>query len=303
VIELLQIFIDNIAPILLVAGAGFAAGRLLKIEARMLGQLLFFVFSPALAFDLLYKSEIQPDELGSLFLGTAAFQLIMAAIMLAITRAQKIARLEASVMMLSAFCLNAGNYGLSVVSFAFGSEVLARAAVVFISNLVLNYTMGVVVASSGRKTLRQSLAGVLRVPAVYAIPAAFILKLLTPELPLVVIRPIELLAQATIPCMLVLLGLQLGESLKLTKLRLVGIGVIVKLLIAPFVGVGLALLLQMETLAATAFIMEVSMPTAILTLVMANEYELDRDLSVSLILATTLLSPFTLSVLIWLLRG
>jgi hypothetical protein len=144
---------------------------------------------------------------------------------------------------------------------------------------------------------------VLRVPAVYAIPAAFILKLLTPELPLVVIRPIELLAQATIPCMLVLLGLQLGESLKLTKLRLVGIGVIVKLLIAPFVGVGLALLLQMETLAATAFIMEVSMPTAILTLVMANEYELDRDLSVSLILATTLLSPFTLSVLIWLLRG
>lgn len=301
-IELLQIFVDNIVPILTVAGVGFIAGRALKLEARILGQLVFYVFSPALAFDLLYHNTIQAAELGTLFVATIVFQIIMAVVSFLVVKAEGVSRLEGAALMISSFCLNAGNYGLSLVSFAFGEAVLARAAVVFISNLVTNYTLGVLVASSGRKTIRESLLGILRVPAVYAIPAAFILRGLTTELPLVVIRPIELLSGATIPCMLVLLGLQLGESAKLTKLRLVGIGVAIKMLIAPMIGLGLALLLNLDDLSRIAFIAQVSMPTAIVTLVMANEYDLDRDLSLSLIVATTLISPVTLSVIIWLLR-
>jgi malate permease and related proteins len=302
VIELFQIFIDNIVPILAVAGTGFVAGRALKLNARTLGQLVFYVFSPALAFDLLYSSQIQPGELGVLFIGTISFQLIMAALSFIITRAEGTGRLEASALMISSFCLNAGNYGLSLVSFAYGEQVLARAAVVFISNLVMNYTLGVLVASSGRKSIREALTGILRVPAVYSIPAAFILKTIAPELPLVITRPIELLSGATIPCMLVLLGLQLGESVKFTKLRLVGIGVLLKMFVAPLIGVGLAFLLHLDAVSKAAFITQVSMPTAIVTLVMASEYDLDRDLSVSLILATTLISPVTLSLIIWLLR-
>lgn len=301
-LELIQIFIDNIAPILIVAGTGYLAGRRLNMDARFLGQLIFNVFSPALAFYLLYTSEIQPGEMVTLFIATISFQSLMALLAFVVMRLQHADRADRAVIMISSFCLNAGNYGLSLVSFAYGSDVLARAVIVFVSNLVLNYTLGVFVASSGHHTLRQSMLGILRVPTVYAIPAALLLRTITPDLPLVLMRPISLLSDAAIPCMLILLGLQLSQSARPGKFRLLTSGVVLKMLIAPFIGVGLALLLNLDAFARVAFITQVSMPTAVVTLILASEYKLDRDFSLNLILITTLLSPVTLSVLIWILR-
>ncbi|HEX2622949.1 MAG TPA: AEC family transporter, partial [Phototrophicaceae bacterium] len=104
------------------------------------------------------------------------------------------------------------------------------------------------------------------------------------------------------PCMLVLLGLQLGQSTRMVKFRFVSIGVVLKMLVGPLIGVGLAQLLHLDTIASVAFITQVSMPTAVVTLIFASEYDLDRDLSLSLIMASTLISPLTLSLIIWLLR-
>jgi predicted permease len=44
------------------------------------------------------------------------------------------------------------------------------------------------------------------------------------------------------------------------------------------------------------------MPTAVVTLIMAKEYKLDETLVLNLIVVSTLISPFTLSVVILLLR-
>ncbi len=301
-LQLFQIFFDNIAPILLVAGVSFIVARRLQLDGRVIGQLIFYLFSPALAFDLLYHSEIQAGEVGSLFVGTISFQLLMFALSFGVLRLQQAPRTAAAAVIISTFCINAGNYGLSVINFAFGEEVLARAAVVFISNLILNYSLGVFIASSGRNTFRQALIGVLKVPTIYAIPLAFLLRSLSIELPSVLLRPIDLLSDAAIPSMLVLLGVQLNQTKRISNWRLVSTGVILKMLVAPFVGVALAALLQMPVLARAGFIPQVSMPTAVVTLIFATEYGLDRDLSLSLILATTLISPFTLSLILWLVQ-
>ncbi len=300
--QLLQIFFDNIAPILLVAGVSFLAARYLQLDGRVIGQLIFYLFSPALAFDLLYRSEIQAGEVGGLFTGTITFQLLMFFLSFCVLRLQRAPRTAAAAVMISTFCLNAGNYGLSVISFAFGEEVLARAAVVFISNLILNYSLGVFIASSGRNTIRDALVGVLKVPTIYAIPLAFLLRSLSVEPPTVLLRSVNLLSEATIPCMLVLLGVQLNQVKGITNWRLVSTGVVLKMLVAPVIGVVLALLLGMPPLARAAFITQVSMPTAVVTLIFATEYGLDRDLSLSLILATMLVSPITLSVILWLVQ-
>lgn len=297
-----QIFFDNIAPILLVAGVSFIAARRIQLDGRVIGQLIFYLFSPALAFDLLYNSRIAANEVGALLIGTITFQLSIFALTFFVLRVQRVPRTAAAAVMISAFCVNAGNYGLSVINFAFGSEVLARAAIVFISNLILNYSLGVFIASSGRNTIRQAFFGVLSVPTIYAIPLAFLLRSLSIELPHVLLRPVELLSDATIPCMLVLLGVQLNQAKRITNWRLVSTGVIIKMLIAPLIGLALALILELPPLSRAAFIPQVSMPTAVVTLIFATEYGLDRDLSLSLILATTLLSPLTLSVILWLVQ-
>lgn len=297
-IELINIFINNIAPVLIVAGVGYIAGRKLQVESRSIGKLIFNVFSPALVFYALYDSKIDGGEFGLLIVGVGVFQVVMAALSYGLMRLQKAGKVERASVILSAFCLNGGNFGLSVASFAFGEAVLARAVVVYIGNTILNYTLGVFVASSGSQATMGALLNILRVPAFYATLAAFLLHGLHIELPPVVLRSVTVLKDAAIPSMLVLLGLQLSQSVQISRLKLVGSGVLLKLLIAPLIGIGLALVFHLDNLGATAFILQVSMPTAVVTLILAKEYRLDESLMLNLIMATTLLSPISLSVII-----
>jgi len=301
--ELVSIFVNNIAPVLIVAGIGYIAGKRLQVEARSIGVLLFNIFSPALVFYSLYDSKIEGQELGLLLLLIALFQVMMAGLAYVVMKFYRVGKIERSSVMLSSFCLNAGNYGLSVASFAFGEAVLARAVVVYIGNTALNYSLGVFVASSGHQSARSALLTILRVPAFYATVAAFLLRAFHLELPLVVFRSVAVLKDAAIPAMLVLLGLQLSQSIAVHRWNLVATGLALKLLIAPLLGVGLALLFQLEAMAAIAFILQTAMPTAVLTLVLAKQYHLDETLSLNLIMVTTLFSPFTLSLMILLLKN
>ena len=51
--ELITTFANNLFPILLVSSAGFVLGKLLTVDSRSLGRVVFYVFSPLLVFDLM----------------------------------------------------------------------------------------------------------------------------------------------------------------------------------------------------------------------------------------------------------
>ena len=301
-VQLAVIFINNIAPILLVAGVGFTLGRRFNIEPKGMSQLIFNAFSPALVFSSLYTTQVSGGELGAIILATAVFQLTMGLIAYLATRLSSASKQDRAAVMVSAFCFNAGNYGLSLVKFAFGPEVFARAVIVYIANVMLNYSLGVFVASSGRRSPLHALRSVAKVPALYATAAAFLVTALHIELPLAISRPIELLGNAAIPCMLILLGLELGQSVRVTKPRLVGTGVTLRLLVSPLVALVLVSIFAFQDAATAAFIIQTSMPVAVMTVILATEFNLDHELMVGTILMSTISSPITLSVLILLLR-
>ena len=297
-LDLLNVFASNIAPILIIAGLGYLAGRTLQLESRSLAKLIFNLFSPALVFYSLYVSEIDGREFGTLILLIVLFQFLMAGLSYLILHFQHPDRAERSAVMLGAFSLNTGSYGLSVVSFAFGELVLARAIAVYIGNTILNYTFGVFVASSGSLPPVQALRNILKVPAFYATIVALLLRALNVTLPDGLFRSVSVLKDAAIPAMLVLLGLQLSQPIVMSRRTLVSTGILIKFLLSPVIGVGLVLLFHLDNLAATAFIMQTSMPTAVMTLILAKEYRLDETLMINLIMISTLLSPLTLSVII-----
>lgn len=300
--ELISIFVNNIVPVLLVAGAGYLVGRYLGVESRSISQLTFNIFSPALVFYSLYTTTIASSELIRLFLITITFQAGMAIIAYLVMRLTNAEKVERTSVMISSFCLNAGNFGLSVAAIAFGENVLALAVIVYVSNTILNYTLGVFVASSGRGTPRQALLSILRVPAVYATAVAIIFRAFTIHMPEPVFESIAVLKDAAIPSMLVMLGLQLSQSARVQKWGYVSIAVALRLLIGPLLGVALALAFQLDNQAMVAFLLQASMPTAVLTLILAKEFRLDETLTLNIITVSTLLSPFTLSILILLLR-
>lgn len=300
-LELLNIFINNIVPIMLIAAAGVWLGKRFEVPPKPLSTMLFYVFSPALTFQALYVNDIDGGEFVVLFVGTALFQFILAGLTYLILRLRNTDPLPRTNVILATTALNAGNYGLPLVDFAFGAEVFSRAVVVFIANTVLNYSFGVFIASNGRGDAKQAVRAVLGTPAIYAAVLALGLRGLGIEMPLTLARAAETASEAAIPLMLVLLGVQVSYFVELKQIDLVAIGAAFKLLLSPVVGFGLALLLGMNDASTAGFIMQVSMPTAVLTIVLATEFDLDIDLTLNLLLVSTALSPVTLSVLIALL--
>lgn len=303
-LELLTIFADNMIPVLAIAGVGVVLRRRFGTDPATISRMMFYVFSPALAFDALYTPDISGVDFMRIYFGTLALLAVVGALSFACLRWQHISPSEFATAMVSTFVFNGANFGISIVSFAFGAEALSYAVIIYIAGSTVAWSLGPYVSSSGKASLLQSLQSVLRTPVVYALALAFALKAAgINELPPALGRTSRLLADASIPLMLVLLGLQLGEFRKPDRWRLLFSGTAIRLLLAPLIAVGFASLLSLDGVARLAFILQAGMPTAVLTIILAYEFDTDRDLALNLIMTTTLISPITLTALIYLLRN
>jgi predicted permease len=146
--------------------------------------------------------------------------------------------------------------------------------------------------------VRLALARLFKVPAVYAVTAAIIVLTTHTTVPLVVMRPIGLLSDAAIPIMLLVLGMQLERAVMPKHPKAVAAAVVLSLVVAPIIAFGLSAVLGLTGAAKQAAIIEASMPAAVVTTVLALEFDLDASFSTSVVFFTTVLSPVTLVLLI-----
>jgi predicted permease len=117
--------------------------------------------------------------------------------------------------------------------------------------------------------------------------------------------------------MLILLGLQFAAKnngvMKATssadqsntplhlRYQPLGIACLTRLVIAPLIGVGVALVLNMKGAAMQAAITESAAPAAVMITALATEYEIDPSFATSMVLISTILSPLTVTpILAWL---
>jgi len=293
-----SIFATDILPIFLVAAVGYLLARRVGASVKTLSSVAFNALSPCLVFDQLVTSHITGTEFGrmatfcvllTLAMGAAAG---LAAIPLRLNRPTLISFLL--VVMFS----NSGNYALPVVLFTFGREGLAYASVYFVVSAIVLYTLGVFVAASGHGNVRQALAGVVRVPALYAVAAAALILTTHASVPLAVMRPITLLSDAAIPVMLLILGMQFERAVMPDRPAAVTLAVGLSLVAAPVLAMALTMMLGLSGVARQVAIVCASMPAAVITTVLALEFDLDAGFATSSVFLSTLLSPFTLVLLI-----
>ncbi len=296
---LLRIFANNILPVLLLSGAGFALGKVLKLDPQPLGRVIFYILSPVLVFDLLTSNKLPLDRIALMMGYTAAGTLVIAGLAFLAGKLFRLERGALIVVVLASMCTNGGNYGLPLVSFAFGQEALAYASIYFVTSTILFYTVGVIIASLGHLNLKNALLGVLKVPAIYAIILAGIYIRTGWTLPESLQRTVTLAAGGAIPGMLVLLGLELQRVEWSRNLRAMGIPVFIRLIIGPLVGLGIAAMFGLQGPAYKAGVTEMSTPTAVMTTVLATEYKLDSSLVTAIIFVGTVLSPLTLTPLLY----
>jgi predicted permease len=296
--ELFALFFNNLFPILLAAAVGFALAKWLNINPRPLSQLIFYVFSPVLVFKLITNSKLSNQDI--LLTLTIAIALIVSIGLLSwlIGKLLRFDRRMLAAVMITAMFMNAGNYGLPLTNFAFGEQALAFASVFFVVNAMLTNTVGIVIASSGSMSVLNAIKGLLKFPAIYALTLGILFLQFSWKLPSGLDRTVNLLSDAAIPCMLVLLGMQLVSIRWNGHIKPLIVTSSMRLLIAPALAFGMTRLFGMTGPAYQAVILEAGMPVAVLTTILATEFDAEPSFVTTAVLITTLLSPLTLTPLL-----
>ena len=300
--DLFSVFASDLLPIFVIAGAGFALARWLKASASTLTHVVFYALLPCLAFRLLVTTVATGRQFGLMVLLAVLVMLAMAVIGVLLSLALRLSRAESTVLLLVVMFSNGGNYGLPVVSFAFGEDALSYGTVFFLTGSVLTNTLGAFLAAAGRRSLRTAATSVLRIPAIYGIAAAMFVLATGIEMPTPLLRPITMLSDAALPLMILVLGMQLERVVKPARPALVAVAVCVSLLAAPLVALGLTSLLDVSGAARQAVVVLSSMPVAVATTILALEFDASPDFVTSAVFLSTILSPITLTPLIAYLR-
>lgn len=295
---LLSTFANNILPIILLGGAGFALGKLLHVDARSLGRVVFYVFQPLLIFDLLMKNHLRWSEAAVVIGFTVSIVLTMGLLALIFGRAFNLERPALIAIIITTMFANTGNYGLPLVSFAFGEKALSYATVYFITTTFMFYSIGVLIASLGHMNFKEAMLGLLKLPTLYAVLLAILLNTFGVQIPTPIDRAVQLASNGTIPLMLVLLGVQMTQVEFSRNLRALQLGVSLRLFVAPLVAFLLIALFGIQGAARQASVTQASMPCIVSATVLAAEYKLDSKLIAAAVFVSTVLSPLTLTPLL-----
>jgi len=293
-----RILLDDLLPIFVVAAVGYVLAKRWKVEPKSLSRVTFNALSPCFIFHLLLTSTVSAGEAGRIVLYTVLFVLTIGAVARLAAVPLKLSRPDLAAFLIVVMFSNAGNYGMSVVLFAFGREHLARASLYFVTSALMMYTVGVVIASSGRRSVAQALTGVFRVPALYGLIAAVVVLGTGISLPAGVMRPVELLAGAAIPGMLLVLGMQLEQGRWPERRSPVVLASLLTLVAAPLLGWGVATALGLDGAARQAVLVQSGMPSAVITTILALEFDVAPAFVTATVLATTAASPVTVTLLI-----
>lgn len=298
----LSIFSNNVLPSFIVIGVGYLLERRIKVDKRTLSRLAIYVLTPCLVFSSIINSEVDPSQFGRMTAYVITFTLIMIALGYLSGRLLGWSPQEIKALMLSIAFTNSGNMGLSIILFTFGEDGFALGATYFVATNLTANTLAAFIAAHGRGSLGHTLLQVLKLPGIYAFALALLLRPLG-ELPAIVMRPVSLIAQAQIPVMLMMLGVQLAQTRLGSRLKDVSVGVILRLIGGAAVAFVLAPFMGLTGLARQVAIAQSSTPAAVSSALMAIEFGADADYVASVIFFSTLLSSVTMSLLLALLVG
>jgi predicted permease len=295
---LLSIFVSDLLPVFAIAGVGFLLARFAHVQVQTVSRLTFHALAPALVFNILATSRVENSQVGRMVLFYALVAISAALMARLVAIPLRLDRRALTAFLLVVICSNSGNYGLPVVLLAFGREALTFASIYFVTSSMFTYTGGVFLAASGKRSVRNALIGVARIPAVYGALAAVLTLSLGIEVPAPVRAPITLLSDAAVPMMILVLGMQLERASRPERPAVVAAAVVVSLVLTPLVAMGIAHLVGLRGAAFQAGVLQTSMPTAVITTILAVEFDVLPDFVTSVVFVSTLLSPLTVTLMI-----
>ncbi|HZB10471.1 MAG TPA: AEC family transporter [Rubrobacter sp.] len=303
-----SVFAQVLLPILVVVASGYLLQRRLELDLQSVNRLSLYLLSPALIFSSLVQSRIEVTETLRIGAFMTLFVITIGAVTWLVAVLLQLDTIDRAALMLCVMFMNAGNYGLPAARFAFGQDGFDRAVLFFVVQAILAQTLAIYIAGAGHGDRRGGLVQLLRMPQIYAVLGALAVRFGGLRLDPVgegilndMFRGVALVGDAAVPLLLIILGLQLAETGRISEGPKVALATVLRLGLSVPLAVGLSYLLNLDELSTKLAVMLSSMPTAVNVTVLAIEFNLRPRFVSSAVVVSTAASVFTLTLILVLL--
>ncbi|WP_107840030.1 AEC family transporter [Metasolibacillus meyeri] len=292
-----------ILPALVIFLLGFIAQKLVGFDIKSISTMSLYILSPCLAFRTFFTNDITLDYV---YMMVAALLLSFSLLVITyiVAKALKANQAESSALILSSVFMNSGNYGAPVVLFALGPVGFDYAVIIMVLHSLLMNTLGIFFASLGGQEgggYKQALQSVVRMPVLYAAILGMFCHWIGLELSSPFQDALNLVANAAIPVIMLVLGMQLAViSRKKVTYRFVVSASILRMVVSPIIAAFILSFLPLNDLAKTVFIIQAAMPAAANTTMLALKYDTEPDLVSFTTLVTTAISIISLPIVLYL---
>jgi predicted permease len=262
--------------------------RILRPEdAKPLNDIIIYAGLPALVFRAVHASDLTLDLV---WMAVVAWSAIVVGFAVAWVscRAFRLPDPTAAGFMIAAALGNTGYLGYPLALALFGDAGLVRAIFYDIFGTVFAVlTIGLLVAQrlgdTGGKRLNL-VKEIVTFPGVVAMALALALR--SVDIPVLVSDALDGLANLVVPLIMISLGISLQARTIRERAAALGGVAAVKLVLLPFVALGVGALLLDDSDALGLVVMQAGMPSMMLSLVFGIRYKLDVDFIASAILVT-----------------
>ncbi len=262
---------------------------------------VFNVFLPALCIKTIYTSKIDSELLlvpATSWITITTGLLVSFAVYTALERSLRITPSEKAVLVIAAVFGNLIFLGLPVLTGLYGDEAAKYALFYEVpaASPLLWLVAAPLAARYGRGkplSLKESVRTLASLPPLWGLVIGVLLRLGTVALPVFVVKTLDMFSSLVVPLMIFSIGLVLTFP-KVKHACAILPAVIIKLVLLPFVSLAAAWVLGLQGTALAACFLEGAMPTMVVILLIAAQFDLDQPLAAFVIAVTTALSFLTL---------
>lgn len=303
----LQIFIQNILPIFILVILGYLVSRKFSFDIGTLNKIVFWLLVPAFTFANLYVTDIGVDALKALFI---AVLILLSNMILgvAISKVRKYDNGMENAFQNAVMFYNSGNIGIPLITLVFSSGIFlvdgktpylgialtTQIMVLVVQNISVN-TLGYFNAGRANLHWKDAMMNVLKMPAIYTVTLAFLLKLVPFDFTTLPVWPAILyLKGALVPVALIVLGAQLAKTKFRFKNRVAWLAVFIRLAGGPLLALVFVNLFGLSGIPAQTLLISSAVPTAVNTALIAVECDNHPDFATQVVILTTLIGGVTL---------
>lgn len=264
-----------------------------KIDLDTISELIIYLGSPCLIFTKLAETNYELAELKTL--AFAMIFIILGMALLIFLTAKFFKLKDQNVVYLSTMFMNTANIGFPVTLFTMGAIALQKAIILDLTMILLLFSLGVWIVS--KKYLEW-----LRIPIIYAAAAGLFFSFTKIQIPALIFKPLVILAEITIPLMLISLGGKLADLQKIKNLKVPLLATFLRTFGGLLIGLIFVYLFQIKGLTREVILLYAALPAPVMAYVLAQKYHQNEILAAEIVFLSNLSALIALPVLIYFIK-